>query len=69
LDPHSQNSVLKLVKKLTSTSVDPITAVWVTHRLEELFLCDGAAILQNGCISKWNTGSKVFQELKSLAVR
>jgi len=69
LDPHSQNSVLKLVKKLTSSSVDPITAVWVTHRLEELFLCDGAAILQNGCISKWNTGSKVFQELKSLAVR
>ena len=69
LDPQSQNSVLKVVKKLTSSSVDPITAVWVTHRLEELFLCDGAAILENGSISKWNSGSKVFQQLKSLAVR
>ena len=69
LDPHSQNSVLKVVKKLTTSSVDPVTAVWVTHRLEELSYCDGAAILKNGSISKWNTGSKVFQELKSLAVR
>ena len=69
LDPHSQNSVLKVVKKLTTSSVDPVTAVWVTHRLEELSLCDGAEILKNGSISRWNTGAKVFQELKSLAVR
>ena len=69
LDPQSQNSVLKVVKKLTSSSVDPITAVWVTHRLEELFFCDGAAILTNGRMSKWNSGAKVFQQLKSLALR
>ena len=69
LDPQSQNSVLKVVKKLTSSSIDPITAIWVTHRLEELFFCDGAAILKNGRISKWKSGSKVFQELKSLALR
>ncbi len=69
LDPQSQNSVLKVVRKLTSSSIDPITAVWVTHRLEELFFCDGAAILKNGRIGKWNSGSKVFQQLKSLAHR
>ncbi len=69
LDPQSQKSVLKVVKNLTNTSVDPITAIWVTHRLEELFFCDGAAIVENGGISKWNSGSKVFQELKSLALR
>ncbi len=69
LDPKSQNSVLKVVKKLTSSSVDPITAIWVTHRLEELFACDGAAILKNGAISNWNSGAKVFQQLKSLALR
>ena len=69
LDPQSQNSVLKVVRKLTSSSTDPITAIWVTHRLEELFFCDGAAIVRNGGISKWNSGSKVFQELKSLALR
>ena len=69
LDPKSQNSVLKVVKKLTSSSADPITAIWVTHRLEELYFCDGAAIVKNGGISNWNSGSKVFQELKSLAHR
>ena len=69
LDPQSQNSVLKVMKKLTSSSADPITAIWVTHRLEELYFCDGAAILKNGAISNWNSGSKVFQEIKSLALR
>ena len=69
LDPKSQTSVLKVIKKLTSSSSDPITAIWVTHRLEELNFCDKAAIVKNGCISDWNSGSKVFQELKSLALR
>ena len=69
LDPQSQNSVLKVVKKLTSSSTYPITAIWVTHRLEELFFCDGAAIVKDGGISMWKSGSKVFQELKSLALR
>ena len=69
LDPQSQNSVLKVMKKLTSSSAEPITAIWVTHRLEELYFCDGAAIIKNGGISNWNSGSKVFQELKSLALR
>ncbi len=69
LDPQSQNSVLKVVQKLTSSSTNPITAIWITHRLEELFFCDGAAVLENGRIGQWNSGSKVFQELKSLALR
>ena len=69
LDPQSQNSVLKVVQKLTSSGTNPITAIWITHRLEELLFCDGAAILKNGRIGKWNSGSKVFQELKSLALR
>ncbi len=69
LDPESQKSVLEVVKNLTSSPLNPITAIWVTHRLEELFSCDGAAIIANKNISNWNSGSKVFQELKSLAVR
>ena len=69
LDPQSQNSVLKVMKTLTSSLDDPITAIWITHRLEELNLCDGAAILKNGGIGNWKSGSKVFQELKSLAHR
>ena len=69
LDPKSQNSVLRVMKKLTSSTSDPITAIWITHRLEELYFCDGAAIVKNGGLSNWNSGSKVFQELKSLALR
>ena len=69
LDPQSQNSVLKVVQKLTRSGTNPITAIWITHRLEELLFCDGAAILKNGRMSNWNSGSKVFQELKSLALR
>ena len=57
------------MKILTSSPFNPITAIWITHRLEELNFCDGAAILKNGVISNWNSGSKVFQELKSLAHR
>lgn len=68
LDPESQNSVLRVVKKLTSSSKSQVTAIWITHRLEELFSCDGAAVMEKGRISKWNSGSKVFQELKSLAL-
>ena len=69
LDPESQNSVIQVVKKLTSTSKDPITVIWVTHRLEELHFCDGAAVVAKGQLSKWKPGIKVFQDLKSLAVR
>ena len=69
LDTKSQNSVLKIIKKLTTSSTDPMTAIWITHRLEELHFCDGAAIVRNGGVSNWNSGSKVFQELKSLALR
>ena len=69
LDTESQNSVLRTIKKLTTSSSDPITAIWITHRLDELYFCDGAAIVRNGGVSNWNSGSKVFQELKSLALR
>lgn len=64
LDPESQDSVLRVVQKLTSASKSQVTAIWITHRLEELFSCDGAAVMEKGRISKWNSGSKVFQELK-----
>ncbi len=68
LDPESQDSVLRVVKKLTSSAESQVTAIWITHRLEELFCCDGAAVMEKGRISKWKSGSKVFQELKSLAL-
>mgnify|MGYP001040459875 CR=1 FL=1 len=53
LDPSSQKNVLKLVQDLSRSKKDPITALWITHRLEELEFCDGAAKMSQGQIGPW----------------
>ena len=47
LDPQSQQEVLTLVRHLCS---EGLTALWVTHRLEELDCCDGAFPMRQGTI-------------------
>lgn len=47
LDPESQQEVLTLVRHLCS---EGLTALWVTHRLEELDCCDGAFPMHQGTI-------------------
>ena len=47
LDPQSQQEVLALVRRLCS---EGMTALWVTHRLEELDYCDGAFPMRQGTI-------------------
>ena len=47
LDPRSQQEVLMLVRRLCS---EGLTALWVTHRLEELACCDGAFPMRQGII-------------------
>ncbi|MGL5131934.1 MAG: energy-coupling factor ABC transporter ATP-binding protein [Planktothrix sp.] len=46
LDPDSQNDLVVEVQRLVKTR--GITALWVTHRLEELNYSDGAFLLENG---------------------
>ncbi|MEL6222052.1 MAG: energy-coupling factor ABC transporter ATP-binding protein [Cyanobacteria bacterium J06627_8] len=46
LDPSSQLDLVKQVQHLVKTQ--HITALWVTHRLNELDYCDGAILLENG---------------------
>jgi energy-coupling factor transport system ATP-binding protein len=46
LDPDSQIELVALVQKLVKER--GITALWVTHRLEELNYCDGYFLLQEG---------------------
>ncbi|MFM7269637.1 MAG: ABC transporter ATP-binding protein [Cyanobium sp.] len=48
LDPESQAGVLGLIRQLCHRRDDPITALWITHRLEELVYCDGAALMERG---------------------
>ena len=47
LDPQSQQDVLTLVRNLCS---EGLTALWITHRLEELDYCDGAFPMNQGII-------------------
>ena len=47
LDPRSQQEVLTLVRHLCS---EGLTALWVTHRLEELDCCDGAFPMHQGTV-------------------
>jgi energy-coupling factor transport system ATP-binding protein len=46
LDPDSQLDLVEQVQKLVKQQ--GLTALWVTHRLEELEYCDGAFLLEQG---------------------
>lgn len=46
LDPESQFDLVKVVRHLVQTQ--GITALWVTHRLEELDYCDGGFVIHQG---------------------
>ncbi len=68
LDPTSQKLVLAIVKGLCHRPKNPITALWITHRLEELEYCDGASRMEYGRISRWYLGTQLQKLLRPLAV-
>ena len=49
LDRDTQIELVQQVQNLVKTQ--GITALWVTHRLEELDYCDGAFLLENGRVT------------------
>ena len=53
LDSSSQLKVLEIIKDLTNNKRNPFTAVWITHRLEELSYADAIAEMKNGNLSDW----------------
>jgi energy-coupling factor transport system ATP-binding protein len=63
LDPDSQHEVLGLIRSLTQQAERPLTALWITHRLEELEQCDGAAQMQAGGIGPWMPGTELSRQL------
>ena len=64
LDPLSQNSILEIVRKISRKSnKNPITALWITHRLEELTYCDGAAIMSKGQLGQWFSAEQIISKL------
>ena len=63
LDPDSQHEVLGLIRSLSQRTERPLAALWITHRLEELDQCDGAARMQAGTIGPWIAGAELARQL------
>tara|TARA_A100001388_G_C28348291_1_gene302123 strand:- start:100 stop:534 length:435 start_codon:yes stop_codon:yes gene_type:complete len=53
LDRSSQLKVLEIIKDLTKNKKNPLTALWITHRIEELNFADAIAEMKNGNLSDW----------------
>lgn len=67
LDTTSQLEVLRLIRALCDRPEQPITALWITHRLEELRWCNGAALMERGSVGPWQQGPELEQRLSPLA--
>ena len=65
LDPDSQQEVLELIRQLCDPTSGRLSALWITHRLEELDLCDGAARMEAGQIGPWQSGASLRRALSS----
>ena len=66
LDPLSQREVLHLIRRLCRADPGGLTGLWITHRLEELDLCDGAARMEAGRIGPWQSGAALRGALTPL---
>ena len=64
LDPESQTTVLNTVQRLCRDAIQPITALWITHRLGELNFADGAARMRDGRIGPWTSGRELQRRLQ-----
>jgi energy-coupling factor transport system ATP-binding protein len=69
LDETSQGDVLALIRRLCDQPEQPLTALWITHRLEELEWCDGAALMSRGSTGGWQAGKALQARLSPLAGR
>lgn len=67
LDPVSQNEILDLIHTLCHRREHPLAALWVTHRLEELARCDGAARMDQGRAGPWQNGHRLQGMLEQQA--
>ncbi|QEY33529.1 ABC transporter ATP-binding protein [Synechococcus sp. RSCCF101] len=64
LDPEHQGDVLDVILGLCERGDHPITALWITHRLEELDRCHGAALMESGRLGPWRSGAALRSGLK-----
>jgi energy-coupling factor transport system ATP-binding protein len=67
LDETSQREVLELIHALCNRAEAPITALWITHRLDELHWCTAAAVMERGSVGPWRDGRELERQLLPLA--
>ncbi|XP_059643711.1 ABC transporter I family member 10-like isoform X2 [Cornus florida] len=63
LDEKDQIGVIKAVKNSLNNS-EEVTALWVTHRLEELEYADGAVYMEDGRVIKHGDASSILDFIK-----
>lgn len=61
LDPDTQLDLVAQVRRLVDS--EGITALWVTHRLDELDYCDGAFLLERGQVVDQGDPNRLKQRL------
>lgn len=60
-----QLGVIKAVKELINGKKGgDVTALWVTHRLEELKYADGAVYMEHGRVVRHGDASTIFDFIK-----
>jgi energy-coupling factor transporter ATP-binding protein EcfA2 len=64
LDEEDQRGVIEAVRHAVDSSAGAVTAIWVTHRLEELEYADGAAYVEDGYVVKVGTGSQIREFIR-----
>ncbi|PZD74754.1 Energy-coupling factor transporter ATP-binding protein EcfA1 [Acaryochloris thomasi RCC1774] len=61
LDPDSQIELVRQVQSIVKRR--GLSALWVTHRLEELEYCDGAVLLEHGRVTEQGDPKQVREKL------
>ena len=64
LDEEDQRGVIEAVRHAVDSSAGAVTAMWVTHRLEELEYADGAAYVEDGYVVKVGTGPQIREFIR-----
>ncbi|MBV8885002.1 MAG: energy-coupling factor ABC transporter ATP-binding protein [Chroococcidiopsidaceae cyanobacterium CP_BM_RX_35] len=64
LDPDSQLELVAQMRRLVKTT--GMTALWVTHRLDELNYCDGAFLLEQGHVVDRGEPKRLKQRLMQI---
>ncbi len=66
LDPDSQLDLVAQVQRLIKSR--GLTALWVTHRLDELDYCDGAFLLEKGTVVDRGDPQRLKQRLMQMSI-